>query len=78
MEAKSASFAVEEQKEDLPSSRNQCLEDLAGGWWNAKMEAGREKLAVKGGFTSTASGSKNPDMKADCWSAFSWRQISTS
>ena len=28
-----------------------------------------EKLAVDGAVTGTASGSKNPDMMADCWSA---------
>ena len=33
------------------------------------MAGGRAELAVKGGVTSTASGSQNLDMKADCWSA---------
>ena len=36
VEAEYPSFEVEEEKEDLPSSRNQYLEDLAGVWWNAK------------------------------------------
>ena len=49
----------------------------AGDWWNAKMEGGREKLDVKGGFTSTASGSQNPDMKADRYSAVRRRLISS-
>ena len=60
---------VEGQKEDLPPPRHQHLEELAEGWWHAKIEGGREKFAVDGGFTSTASGPQIPDMKADCWSA---------
>ena len=44
------------------------MEELEEDWWNARMEGGRRKLAVKGGFTSTASGSRNPDTKADSWS----------
>ena len=50
---------------------------LAGDWWDAKMEGGREKLAVKGGVTGTASGLLNPDMMADCWPAVSWRLVSS-
>ena len=42
---------------------------MAANWWDAKMEGEMDKLAVNGGFTSTASGSQNPDMKADCCSA---------
>ena len=32
---------------------------------------------MKGAVTGTASGSLNPDVMADCWSAVSWRLISS-
>ena len=55
-------------KKIFTPSREQCFQDKEGGWWNADLERGKEKLAVKGVVTSTASGSKNPDRKADYWS----------
>ena len=71
VEAGSPSLEVEGQEKDLPSPKNQLLEELVKGWWNAEMEGGRGTLAFKGGFTSTATGTQIPDMKADCWSAAS-------
>ena len=68
IEAESPSVEVEKPKGGMTSSKNQYLEDMAGDWRNAKMYGGKEKLVAKGGVTSTASGSRNPDMKADCWS----------
>ena len=47
VEAGSSSCEVEKQKEDLPSSRNGYLEELAEDWWNAKVEGGRESLLLK-------------------------------
>ena len=64
LEAGSPSWEVEGQKEDLALPRNQHLEELAEGWWYAKKEGGRGKLLVKGGVTSTASGSQIPYMSA--------------
>ena len=52
-----------------------CFGPETGGM--AKMEGGRVKLAVEGAFTVAKSGCGNPDMVADCWSAVSWRLISS-
>ena len=38
------------------------------GWWSADLEGGMEKLAVEGGLSVAASGSKNSDGKAAHWS----------
>ena len=53
----------------MASSKNQYVEDAAKNWWDAKMGGGKEKLATKGGDTSTASRSRNPDIEANRWSA---------
>ena len=44
------------------------LSKKEASWWNANLEGGEEKLAVNSAVTSTASGSKNPEKKADHWS----------
>ena len=43
--------------------------DRERGWWNADLEGGMENLAVEGAVSGAASGSKNPDGKADHWPA---------
>ena len=48
-------------------SREQSPLDKERSWWNADLEGGTEKLAVEGAVSGAASGSKNPDGKADHW-----------
>ena len=65
----SSSVVMETTSEFSTLSRKQCVEDKEGDWWNDKVHGGKADLSVKGGVTRTASGSKNSDMKADCWSS---------
>ena len=50
-------------------SKDELSLDREKSCWNADLEGRMDKLAVKGAVTSSASGSKNPDGKADRWSA---------
>ena len=61
------SFELEINKEMFTPAREQFSQEKEEGWWDTDMEGRKEKLAVKGAVTSTASGSKNPDRKADNW-----------
>ena len=62
------SFELEMNEEIFTLSREQFSQDKEEGCWNTDLEGVKEKLAVKGAVTSSASGSKNPDGKADHWS----------
>ena len=50
-------------------SKDELSLEREKGWWNADLEGRMDKLAVEGAVTSSASGSKNLDGKADRWSA---------
>ena len=63
-------FGEQQFKEEMDLlGKKHSLERMQKEREHAQTEEGRETLAVKGGFTSAASGSQIPDMKADCWSA---------
>ena len=57
----SPSFEPEMNEEMITPSNEQPSLEKEEGWWNADLEGGKEKLAVKGAVASTASESKNPD-----------------
>ena len=66
MEAECPSAEEKQRKGKMGLSKNRYKENMAGNWWNAKMEGGREKLAATGEDTgAAASRSRAPKLDSE-------------